>query len=511
MSASSSRSLAIMAAWEPASPTESRSEGLCRLANWMSPPLPARPADHASGEPQVGVEAHDRGDAEPHLLPDLVAHDDAQVARLGDLAQAAAPGVEAQQRDPDRLVAQRVEAGQAQRLDRGTPVDLDVGVVVEEAGEGAGDELAERVAQEPGLVEELPAGLVLAGLDEVLGRVVQQVPQLGDGRLAQVGVAGGVAGEDLQRVADDVGLVGPERDVRLADLHAADEPSDQGQPAAEDDRGAALGLLGREVLPAVAEGAHGQRVDPGAHAGADDERLDPVGPAQLLVLVLGVAEDQGAVAERHHPVAEGLGRSRLAGAGLGELEDVGVGDRDVVAQHPAERVAVERAAGELVDAHLGPGRRERGRGDERPEHRRLVAGHPPRHRPAPVAAAQPRPRRARTPAAGVLEQPRLPWPPVPASGWSGGRGRSRTAAAACPARTWRRGGPRLPVRGLLAHQASPVRVRLIPSGTVEAANAVSWARSRRSGANPARRTEASRRRPNSVIRRVLGTVTVHTA
>ena len=161
MSASSSRSLAIMAAWEPASPTESRSEGLCRLANWMSPPLPAMPRESRRSASKL----IDRGDAEAHLLPDLVAHDDAQVAGLGDLAQAAAPGVQAQQRDPDRLVAQRLEPGQAERLDRGAPVDLDVGVVVEQAGQGAGDELAERVAQQPGLVEELPGRLVLAGLD----------------------------------------------------------------------------------------------------------------------------------------------------------------------------------------------------------------------------------------------------------------------------------------------------------------------------------------------------------
>ena len=46
---------------------------------------------------------------------------------------------------------------------------------------------------------------------------------------------------------------------------------------------------------------------------------------------------------------------------------------------------------------------------------------------------------------------------------------------------------------------------------VEAAKPTSWARSSRSGANPARRIEASRRRPNSVIRSVLGTVTVQTA
>ena len=80
---------------------------------------------------------------------------------------------------PDRLVAQVVEPRQAQRLDRGAPVDLDVGVVVEEAGQGAGDQLAERVAQQPGLVEELPGGGVLgSALTRSSVGLSQQVPQL---------------------------------------------------------------------------------------------------------------------------------------------------------------------------------------------------------------------------------------------------------------------------------------------------------------------------------------------
>ena len=120
-------------------------------------------------------------------------------------------------------------------------------------------------------------------------------------------------------------------------------------------------------------------------------------------------------------------------------------------------------------------------------------------RPAAAAAGCTAARR-RTGRAGA------PWPPGRAVGIGGQvvaevgeQGRHVAARrAAVPAG---RGG----------HQASPVRVRLMPSGMVEAANATSWARSRRSGANPARRIEASRRRPNSVIRSVLGTVTVHTA
>ena len=151
MSARCSRSLAMATAWEPASPADSGSEGLWPTANWMSPA--------AAGQPQVGVEALDRLDAEPQLLPGLVADHDPHVARVGDLAHPAAPGVEAQQRDPDRLVAQRFQPGQAQGLDGGPPVDIDGGGAVEQAGQGAGDQLAERVAQQPGLVEELPGRL----------------------------------------------------------------------------------------------------------------------------------------------------------------------------------------------------------------------------------------------------------------------------------------------------------------------------------------------------------------
>ena len=271
------------------------------------------------------------------------------------------------------------------------------------------------------------------------------------------------------------------------------------------------GFLGRELLPAVAERAHGQRVDPGGQAGADDERLDTERAAQRLVLVLGVAQDQGAVAEGHHPGAERLGGAGLAGARLGELEDVGVGRRHVVAQHPAERVAVERSAGELVDTHLRPGRGQGRRGHERPEHRCLVAGHPPglrRGRGGGPAAAAAGCAAARC----VVEDPGLLGLRGERWGSWAGRGRSRRAGRPCPSRP--RASPRLGAAvpaGRGGHQASPLRVRLIPTGMVEAANPTSWARSSRRGANPARRIEASRRRPNSVIRSVLGTVTVHTA
>src|SRR3546814_2493895 len=72
-------------------------------------------------------------------------------------------------------------------------------------------------------------------------------------------------------------------------------------------------LLGLELLPPVAERPHRQRVDPGPEAGGDDEGLDTERAAQRFVLVLDVAGDQGAVAERHHPGAEPLG-----GAGRSE-------------------------------------------------------------------------------------------------------------------------------------------------------------------------------------------------
>ena len=63
-----------------------------------------------------------------------------------------------------------------------------------------------------------------------------------------------------------------------------------------------------------------------------------------------------------------------------------------------------------------------------------------------------------------------------------GRGRSRTAET--------RHSCSRSVRppSTTGHHAAPFRVRLIPIGTVEAANPTSWARSSRSGANPARRT-----------------------
>ncbi len=75
-------------------------------------------AGHAAGQAKGRRRSSSR---RPHraasLLPHLVSDHDPQVAGFGDLAQSASPGVEAQQGDAPRLVAEGVEAGQAQGLD----------------------------------------------------------------------------------------------------------------------------------------------------------------------------------------------------------------------------------------------------------------------------------------------------------------------------------------------------------------------------------------------------------
>ncbi|MBK9696733.1 MAG: hypothetical protein IPO80_04775 [Propionibacteriaceae bacterium] len=88
---------------------------------------------------------------------------------------------------------------------------------------------------------------------------------------------------------------------------------------------------------------------------ADHERLDAEGVAELLVFVFGVAEDEGAVAEVHHPQAERFDGAGLAASGFAEREDVRVRDRDRVVEHPAVGVGVKRSAGQVVDPHLGAG------------------------------------------------------------------------------------------------------------------------------------------------------------
>ena len=173
----------------------------------------------------------------------------------------------------------------------------------------------------------------------------------------------------------------------------------------------------------------------------------------------------------------------LAGAGFAHADDVGVGDRDVVAQHPADRVGVERGPGQHVDPHLRAGRRQARAGDERPEHRRLVGGHPVRARPAPTPATQPRPGRAGAAAGDVPEQPGSRW----------ARLRRRGGGQVVPEvsqQTEARPGRATPARVMpgpcdsgpccrsgfvgAQGQASPRRVRLTPSGTTDAANATSW-------------------------------------
>ena len=175
----------------------------------------------------------------------------------------------------------------------------------------------------------------------------------------------------------------------------------------------------------------------------------------------------------------------------------GLRDRDVGVEHPAVRVGEERGAREVVDAHLGAARRQAGAGDQRPQHRRLVGGHPPhrhrrrRGRPAAVRAA--------CPACGTpVRTAGLRARGVRGRAWWAGRGRSRPAAGRLLGRA---------LRALVARLVSvqlSVWVRLMPSGMVAAAKPASWTRSSRSGAKPARRMEASRRRPNSAIRRGLG-------
>ena len=156
----------------------------------------------------------------------------------------------------------------------------------------------------------------------------------------------------LQRLADGGFLHGAERHVLRAD-----QATDQHQPAGEHDGLAAAGLGSVELLPAVAERAEGQWVDSGGESVADDERLHAQRAAQRLVLVLGVAEDEGAVAVGQHAQREGLDCGGLASAGLTEDHDVRVGDRDVVVGDPADRIAVERPARQQVDAHLRARRR----------------------------------------------------------------------------------------------------------------------------------------------------------
>ena len=117
--------------------------------------------------------------------------------------------------------------------------------------------------------------------------------------------------------------------------------------------------------------------------------------------------------------------------------------------------------------------------------------------------------------AGDQPRPGCRWPRR-GTGWNSRASRSAGSAVGTVGRSWpksasSRSTPRPAGCGAAAVHWSAFRSSPMPSGRVAAAKPASWARSSRSGANPARRMDASRRRPNSAIRRVRGTVTQATA
>ena len=193
--------------------------------------------------------------------------------------------------------------------------------------------------------------------------------------------------------------------------------------------------------------------------------------------------------------------------GLPKHEDVGVGDRDVVVEDPAEGVGVERAAGEHVDAHLRAGRRQPGGGDERPQHRRLVRGHPPRRRPAPTPA----PTRRRAGAARGVTRAGTAAAPRGVLHRCGTEGRSwpKSASSRATVRpaSWRRG-----VRWCVCSSVSPPsRVRLTPSGTVGGGERDVLGQVQAQRGEPGPADGGVEPPPELGDPAVLGTVTVHTA
>ena len=258
---------------------------------------------------------------------------------------------------------------QGEGLDGGAPVGVEGGGGVEEAGELAFAEDAEGVAEPAGGVVEVAARVVAAVGDELVGGLVEGGPELGQGHGGELGLGAVPAGEVAQHSGDGAALGGGERDVL-----GADEAADQGEPAGEEDGAAAVCLGGVEVGPAVSERSGVEGVDASGEAGADAERVDAEGAGDVLVLVLDVAEDQGAVAEADHPEQEGLDQGALAAAGFAEDEDVGVGDGDGVVGDPAHRVAVEGSSGEDVEPHRGAGGWQSVARDQGPQHRGLVGG-----------------------------------------------------------------------------------------------------------------------------------------
>ena len=336
------------------------------------------------------------------------------------------------------------------------------------------DQRTEGVPHGPGLVEEVLAGGVAAVLDELVARSVQRRPQLRDGDLAHPVGARGVPGQVADDLAD--GSLGrrPERHVLRAD-----QTSDQQQPAGEHHRRAALRLRGGQPGPVVAQRPEVQRVDPRRQAVTHGVRLHSQRPAQRLVLVLDVTQDQRAVAEGHLPQGEHLDRAGLPATGRPEEDHVRVGDTGDAVQRPADRIGVESAVGEVVDAQLRTGRGQPVPGDQRPHPTDLLRRHPvdgqwrghrrPAGRPADAAASADHERER----VGVLRCCR----------W---RGQRRQLVA--EVRDQLRHSPATstdvprPVAGTGPDHLVPRRRgRPTPSGMQAAAKPESWAKSSRSG------------------------------
>ena len=155
MSARWSRSLAMVTAWEPASPTESRSDGFVGVG----------PLDVARGSGTgAGPASKDFTASTPRRICFHTSSRTMTRRSPGSaISRIPRPQEDRQVRAmPTASSPSGFEPGQGQGLDGGGPVHVDGGVVVEQAGQGAGDELAEGVAQQPGLVEEVPGGGVPA-------------------------------------------------------------------------------------------------------------------------------------------------------------------------------------------------------------------------------------------------------------------------------------------------------------------------------------------------------------
>ena len=248
MSARCSRSLAMATAWEPASPAESRSEGLWATANWMSPVLRDRRRSR--------VEALDGLDAEPQLLPGLVADHDPQVARVGELAHPAAPGVEASSAMP---TASSPSGSSRDRLRDWMGARQSTSMVVWSSNRPARApetswpraSRSSRVSSRKCRADCVPACRRSArrwGCRAGATAAGWWPPASGCAPC-------GVAGQVLQGGLDHDLVGGPERHPLVAEALAADQAADQGEPAAEDDRGPALRLGRGRAGPSRGRGA----------------------------------------------------------------------------------------------------------------------------------------------------------------------------------------------------------------------------------------------------------------